>query len=165
MGGPKFILLFITIFLFSLSCMQTKEPKAQSAEELKPALDFMLQDLNQRTFSLSSYKDKHPVILFFWTTWCPFCQSELSSLRAKYPRLSEEGWELFAVNVAESAGRVAGFLRNYYLGFNVLLDKNAAVARAYDVLGVPTYIIIDKKGSIRFSGHSFPEKYEDLASE
>lgn len=156
----KLLFIFVLISVFSVSCMQAKEP---GAEGRNIAIDFMLQDLNQETFSLSNYKDKQPVILFFWTISCPLCRKDLSTLKDMYPQLQKEGWELFAVNVGESASKVDNFVKNYALNFKVLLDKDMAVAYAYGILGVPTYFLVDKNGYIVFKDHYFPrERYKEL---
>lgn len=150
----KTLFLLITISFFSVSCMQANEPEAK---EKTLAVDFKLSDLNQNTVTLSNFKDKQPVILFFWTTWCPFCRKELKTLKDMYPGLKEEGWELFAIDVGEPLYRVDNFTKSYSFNFRVLLDKDAAVAEAYNILGVPTYILINKEGYIVFSGNYFPK--------
>ena len=149
-------LFFIPNFLFSI------EPLRPKADTLAP--QFSLLDLKGNKINLSDFKDK-PVILFFWTTWCPFCRKELKVLKDIHPDLLKEGWELLVINVGESTYKVDNFLKNYALTFKVLLDQGTAVARAYDILGVPTYILIDQKGEIVFKGHYFPEdSYKDLIS-
>ncbi len=156
----KTLFLLIAISFFSVSCMQANEP---DAKERSLAVDFKLSDLNQNTVTLSNFKDKQPVILFFWTTWCLFCRKELKTLKDMYPGLKEEGWELFAVDVGEPLYRVENFTQSYFLNFRVLLDKDAAVAQAYGILGVPTYILINKEGYIVFVGNYFPHKnYKEL---
>ncbi len=129
------------------------------------ATEFKLSDLENKEFSLSSLKGK-PVILFFWTTWCPFCRKELKTLKDKYPQLVKDGWELFAIDVAEPAYKVDSFIKSYSLNFKVLLDKDTAVVDSYDILGVPTYVLIDKKGQVVFKDHYFPQAtYKDLIKE
>ena len=149
-------LLFIPNFLFSI------EPLWPKADTLAP--QFNLLDLKGNKINLSDFKDK-PVILFFWTTWCHFCRKELKVLKDIHPDLRKEGWELLAINIGESSYKVDNFLKNYALTFKVLLDQDTAVVRAYDILGVPAYILIDQKGEIVFKGHYFPEdSYKDLIS-
>lgn len=158
----KRLFLFIVISFFTISCMQAKEPEVKEASM---ALDFKLQDLAQNTFSLTSYKDKQPVILFFWTTWCPFCRDELKTLSQTYPKLAKEGWELLAIDVGESVYKVDKFVKDNALTLKVLLDKDMAVAHSYDVMGVPTYILLDKKGYIVFKDNYFPQRqYKELIS-
>jgi peroxiredoxin len=150
-------LLFIQNILFGL------EPAKSKLDAL--AAHFNLLDLNGNKVSLSDFKDK-PLILFFWTTWCPFCRRALNFLKGFYPQLLKEGAELLAIDIGEPTYRVDNFAKRYSLPFNVLLDEDTAVADAYDILGVPTYILIDKKGYIVFKGNYFPRgTYKDLISQ
>jgi len=158
----KLFLIFVLISLFSISCIQAKDID-DKVVNLAP--DFQLQDLNQNTITLSSYKDKQPVILFFWTTWCPFCQRELKVLNDKYSSLLRDNVQLLAIDVGEVARRVDNFVKNRGIVFSVFLDKDTTVAAAYSILGVPTYILIDKKGQISFRGNSFPQEYKKLISQ
>lgn len=157
---PQFMLF---IFLW-VACISVKEIAANglSASKFSIAPDFKLQDLRENTVTLSSYRDKKPVILFFWTTWCPFCRTELKVLNDKYQDLTKDGFEVLAINVGEYAYKVDNFVKRYSPTFGVLLDKDTAVAGAYELLGVPTYVVVDKQGYIRFKGHTFPKhKYQD----
>ncbi len=77
--------------------------------------------------------------------------------------LLKEGVELVSINEDEFADRVPKFIKDYSLSYRVLLDTDNNVARAYGILGVPTYIFINKEGRIVFSDWSFPQKeYKDL---
>ena len=156
----KPLLIFMLISFLSIAYMQAQE---QDTQGLNLAPDFKLLDLGQNAHTLSDYKNKQPVILFFWTTWCPFCRSELKLLNQKYPELLKDGLELLAINVGERAYKVDNFVKSYKLTCKILLDENTTVADAYDVLGVPTYVLVGKKGNIVFIGHTFPkDNYKDL---
>lgn len=136
------------------------------AKKLSLAPDFTLKDINQDTVNLSTYKDKQTVLLFFWTTWCPFCRKELRDLNQMHPELKKDGLEVLAIDVGESLDKVRIFIKSYALSFKVLLDKDTAVAQTYSILGVPTYVLVDKKGSIVFQDHYFPRKeYKGLVAE
>jgi peroxiredoxin len=137
----------------------------ESSGEGGPAFDFKLKDLAGNTFTLSTYKDKYPVVLFFWTTWCPFCRQGLKKLNDNYAELKKEGWQILAIDVGEPLYRVDNFVKNYFLNFDVLLDKDTLVAGAYNILGVPTYVLVDKKGYVVFQDNYFPyEAYKRLIS-
>jgi peroxiredoxin len=152
-----FLVLFL-IFFFAASSAQAKN--------LGAAADFSLQDLNNTTYSLSSYKGK-PVVLFFWTTWCPFCRKALGGeLKDISLTLESEGFQIFAIDIEEQAYKVENFISSHDVKFTVLLDKDGRVASAYAVLGVPTYVLINKKGEIVFKDNYFPkETYKNLISE
>lgn len=135
------------------------------AKELEQASDFNLPDLEQNAYLLSRNQDKNNVLLVFWTTWCPFCSEELQRLNKVYQNLSKEGLEVVAVNVGERQNKVAAFVKRYNLSYKVLLDTSASVSKSFSVIGVPTYVLIDKKGRIVFTDNYFPEKeYKKLIS-
>lgn len=150
----KSFLVFIIAAILSISCMQ---PAQSQDAKRNIAVDFQLQDLNSNTYSLSSYRNNKAVVLFFWTTWCPYCRKELKALNVKYSQLMDAGYELLAISVGENQGKVSSFTKSFNLNFKVLLDKDSRVAYSYGILGVPTFIFINKSGEVVFSGNHFPE--------
>lgn len=150
------ILVFTICIILATNCAFAKEPVL--------APDFKLRDLAQNTVVLNSFEDK-PVMLFFWTTWCPFCRKELRVLNEKYGELVKEGLEVLAINIEEKESTVNNFIRRNAIILSVLLDEDAAVSQSYEILGVPTYILIDKKGYIVSESHSFPREYKKLISQ
>jgi len=128
------------------------------AEVELTAPDFSLQDLNKNTVELKDFKNKKPVLLFFWTTWCPFCLKELKALNNSLFDLSKKGVELLAINTSERENNAKRVAKNYNLVFRVFLDEDGSVADAFGVYGVPTFVLIDKNGFIVFSDNSFPRK-------
>ncbi|MFC1708926.1 peroxiredoxin family protein [Candidatus Omnitrophota bacterium] len=126
--------------------------------------DFTLQDLSGNSVSLSDFKDKG-VILFFWTTWCPHCLRELTNFNEEYEDLKSSGIELLAIDIGESKRRVESFVNRHSIGFPILLDPNSSVAREYNVVGVPTIILISKQGDIVSVSHALPSDYKKLILE
>jgi len=149
------VFALILLAFLAISCANTSKQTSAYAGE---SPDFQLKDLNQETVALSSYIDKQPVLLFFWTTWCPFCRKELKVLENMQERAAKDGLELLLINVGESSEKVNNFLKKYSLAFKVLLDQDGEAANSFGLLGVPTYILIDRKGKIFFQGHTFPEQ-------
>lgn len=143
------------IFLLPVKLIIAKEPVA--------ALDFELQDTDQNIITLSSYKDKQSAVLLFWVTWSPLCQSELRALNSTYARLARDDIEVLSINSGELPDTVNDFIRDYNLAYEVLLDKDASVTGNFQIVGFPTYVLIDKKGDIVFKDNYFPYgEYKDL---
>lgn len=135
-----------------------------SAKEIpfSVAPDFKLMDTYQDKITLSDYKDKQPVVLFFWATWSPVCEKELTMLNSMYSVLAKEGIETLAINVGDLQDTVDDFVKNLNLAYRVLLDKDARVSNLFQAQ-VPTYILIDRKGTIVFKDTYFPQgTYKDL---
>lgn len=123
--------------------------------------DIILNDLDGKAANLSSYNGK-PAILFFWTTWCRFCRSEIKTLNQMYPQMKKEGINVFAVNIGESNYTVRRFFMSNALTFRVLLDKDGLAADKYNVIGVPTYVFMDKTGRVISDAHALPLDYKKL---
>jgi len=156
----------VTNIFFGLTAALFLTTQTLSAQDLSPAPNFDLQDMANTKISLNSYKGKQQVLLFFWTTWCPFCRKELKALNNRYQELLKNGWEVLAIDIGEPAEKITNFLKSQKmsLGFKVLLDKNTAVGEAYGVLGVPTLVFVNKKGQIVYKDNIFPEDYVKLSA-
>ena len=127
------------------------------------ATDIILNDLSGQSVRISSYKGK-PVILFFWTTWCPYCRDELRKLNQLYSQIHKEGIVVFGVDVRESKSKVERALKGYALNFAMLLDEGGSLVYEYGLRGVPTYVFLDKAGQVVSQTQSLPENYKNLLS-
>lgn len=114
----------------------------------KTAPDFALRLLDGRMVALSDFRGK-PVLLNFWTTWCPACRVEMPYLESVFQREKEQGLTILAVDIEEIRDTVVQFTRQYGLSFPVALDTSGDVARQYRVSTLPTTFLIDKEGTIR----------------
>ncbi len=125
------------------------------------AAEIILNNLDGQPVSVSSYQGK-PVILFFWTTWCPYCRQEIKILNQHYSKIVKADIVLMGVNVSESDYKVQRFFKGYSLNFPMLLDKAGKLADQYDLIGVPTYVCLDKTGKLISRSNNFPERYKYL---
>lgn len=137
-------------------------PKDISISDTAP--EFQLSSLSGRNVALSDFKGR-PVILFIWSTWCPYCVRELAYLEKVYPDIKKNGVELLAIDSGEPRERVARYLSGKNIGFPVLLDTDSRVSYAYNVIGIPTLILVDDQGKIKFQGHGLPEDYLKILSQ
>jgi len=111
-------------------------------------------------FSPEAYRGKSAVLLFFWTTWCPYCREELKGLKDQQAALTTAGVELAIINVGESVGQVSRFVEKLGLSSPVYLDEDQSLADQYRVMGVPTFILIGKDGTELTRDNAFPLDYK-----
>jgi len=146
-------ILFFALFILSLqsTLLMAEFPRQQGR------IDFSLPDLENKQVSLSDFRGQ-PVILIFWTSWCPFCRKELATLNTMYPELTKGGVKILAINAGESAAKVKSFIEHHNLLYKVLMDSDIEVSKSMGVFGVPTYILINKNGDIVFQDNYFPQQ-------
>jgi peroxiredoxin len=131
-------------------------PNAPFKPQYPKAPDFTLKDIQGKTFKLSAMKGK-PVLIFFGTTWCPGCRTEIPVYKKVYETYVPRGLEVIYINIMEPAQKVRRFAEAQSLPYRVLLDENGSVGNAYNVVGVPSIILVDKEGQIIKQGHSSSE--------
>ena len=113
-----------------------------------PAPQFTLDARSGSKISLSQYKGQ-VVMLNFWASWCAPCREEMPLLENIYKKYSKMGFTLIGVNVEPDSKAAEGFLKETPVSFPVIYDKESTVSKAYDVSGMPSTVIIDRKGDIR----------------
>lgn len=132
-----------------------------SASSDRPAPDFTLADLDGNPVSLSHFRGQ-PVVINFWTTWCPPCRTEMPYLIEAYEQ--EQGEVVFlAISVDEPASAVRRFAEEYDMPFTVLLDEGGKVAADYGVRGIPVTFFISGDGEIvvRYAGQMSPRTIKE----
>jgi thiol-disulfide isomerase/thioredoxin len=139
------------------TCLLLQLP-AHAAEELgfhlnpvppHQAADFTLQDMDENSHSLKDYRGK-VVMLNFWATWCPPCRQEMPSMEALNQLYEDEGFTVLAINEWEDADRVFVYTGQLSTSptFPILFDKTGKVADKYEVKGLPTTVLLNKKGQV-----------------
>ena len=122
----------------------------------RPA-DFTLPDLDGQQVTLSRFLGKTPVLLVFWATWCPECKAAIPEINALTTGPLAEKLQIFGIDFRESREKVAQAVTSRGIRYPVLLDKQGQAARAYGVVGVPTYVLIGREGKVLYREHVLPE--------
>jgi peroxiredoxin len=113
------------------------------------APDFALQDTEGKMHRLSDYRGK-PVIINFWTTWCPPCREELPSMNRAWHLLEKEGIAMLALNMGEDEDAIFIFSADYPTDFPILMDQSGEVIEQWPVKGLPTTYVIAPDGTIAY---------------
>jgi peroxiredoxin len=122
---------------------------AFAADAGGPAPSFTLAALTGQQAALSQYKGQ-VVMVNFWATWCGPCQQEMPLLDQMYKKYKPAGFTLIGVNVDKEAPAVRELMARKPVSFPVLLDPANQVSKAYHVDEMPSSVLIDRKGEIRY---------------
>ncbi|HHH43951.1 MAG TPA: TlpA family protein disulfide reductase [Gammaproteobacteria bacterium] len=113
------------------------------------APDFILKDMDDESHSPGRYRGK-VVMVNFWATWCPPCRRELPSMEALYQVFRDDGFTVLAINQWESPDHVFAYMGQLDVepSFPILFDRDSAVSQRYGVKGLPTTVLIDRRGRV-----------------
>lgn len=112
--------------------------------------NFDLVDLNGVNHRLNDYQGK-VVLLNFWASWCPPCLHEMPSMARLKSLLSDQPFEILAVNLAERPEDFAEFLKKNPVNFPILLDPQGLAIKDWRIIAYPTTYLIDQQGKIRYA--------------
>jgi len=91
----------------------------------------------------------HVVLVHFFATWCEPCREELPALNRLAARAGGNV-KVLAIAVADADQRVQRFFETAPVDFPVLLDRDRAVAKAWQVATLPTTFVLDAALRPRF---------------
>lgn len=129
----------------------------------KPAPDFTLKTLNSGEQNLTKFRNGQPAILFFWATWCPHCRENLKGINeTQGAQIEKNGVKLILVDLEETPAQVKSYTGKNKIQYDVWLDEESSLSDKYALVGVPTFIFIDKEGIVRAVEHSLPENYTEI---
>jgi len=119
-----------------------------SPPEAVPAIVFQQADGTEHT--LDKFRG-YGMVINFWATWCAPCVAEMPALADLSRILAPHN---IAVMPLSSDRGGAAVVRKFYdtqkiAGLPILLDPKGEAARAFNARGLPTTVIIDKKGQLR----------------
>jgi len=110
---------------------------------------FTLQSVDGRTVSLAQFKGD-VVMINFWASWCGPCRQEMPLLDSIYKQYKDMGFVLLGVNVEPDAHSANAWLRKTPVSYPILYDPKSQVSQLYQVQAMPTTVIVDRQGVVRF---------------
>lgn len=124
--------------------------------------EFMLTTPDGVTIDSKTLAGKQPVVLVFWATWCPGCKKEIPELNKLYDTVKKRGITFIGVDVGmnDSPERMVKFAAKYGIKYPVAFDTKSTVTTQFKIQGIPTIIISDSSGVIRYRDHSPPKSLD-----
>ncbi|MYE06857.1 MAG: TlpA family protein disulfide reductase [Chloroflexi bacterium] len=135
--------------------------------ELAP--DFDLETVDGGQFRLSDWRGQ-PVLINFWASWCGPCRREVPALIRALEEHGATGFTVVGVNIEESTSVAQSFVSEFGIEYEVPMDFDGAVFRAYGgggPSGPPRSFFIDPNGVIVriWAGQAPDEIFEEHTRE
>lgn len=112
-----------------------------------PLANFKLPDDRDAAFALSSLKGKY-VIIDFWASWCRPCRESFPQMREFYQANKARGLEICSISIDKSKSAWLKALKEENNPWIQLLDTQDISTKQFAIRGVPTQILVDRKGVI-----------------
>lgn len=145
--------LFSALVLWAISLAGIFPQQSTKLKIGDNAPDFTLQDAYGKTYTLSAFKDKSPVIVYFYPKAnTAGCTAQACGIRDDWSKFKEKNIPVFGISVDDKKA-IKKFIDDYNLNFPLLSDNDKKVSEKYGVLsngGMDKRItfIVDKKGKI-----------------
>ena len=136
-------------------------------QEMLP--DIELKTLSNSTISTQKIASENELIIIsLWATWCVPCKNELDAVSDLYQDwIDETNVIYYAVSIDDSrtSNRIKPMINGKDWDFEILLDQNSDLKRAFGISTVPyTVIVKDQKVVYKHTGYT-PGYEEELYSE
>ena len=113
------------------------------------APDFSLPARSGKAVALKELRGQ-VVMINFWATWCGPCRQEMPLLEQMHKKYQPMGFTLLGINVEPDSSGAEGWLKQTPVSFPILFDRENRVSKLYNVAGMPSSVLIDRKGNVRY---------------
>ena len=119
-----------------------------------PAPAFTLASRAGGQVSLADLKGQ-VVMINFWASWCGPCRQEFPALDQIYAKYKPMGFTLVAINVESEKADAERFLSKTPASFPILFDPDNKVSGNYGVSAMPTTVLVDRQGRVRWQHRAY----------
>lgn len=115
---------------------------------------------NPQSFDLSAYRGK-VVYLDFWASWCGPCKLSFPFMNDLARRFQSEGLVIITDNLDHDRDKAQSFLQAVNARVPVMFDRQGILATRFHVDDMPTSVLIDRHGTVRYVHKGFFQDKED----
>ena len=109
------------------------------------------KDPDGNPVTLSSSIGKDVVMIYFWASWCHYCQRDVPNMVKVYNRFKDMGFEVYAVALESDKREWISAIKNNQLAWinaSSLKKWDAECVKTYNVRRTPTTYLVDYEGEI-----------------
>lgn len=177
-GGRKLPLDSAQLFYNTFTIKVKNSPAGKSINEDinariasspgKMAPVFAKVDIDGKNLDLTSFRGKSYVILDFWASWCVPCRQATPYIKELYNKYHSKGLDVVSLSWDSDPKAWKAAINEdstgiwHHLLANVFLPHDNGLRTMYAIEGIPTFVLIDKKGIImgRWTGMGKDEEAE-----
>jgi cytochrome c biogenesis protein CcmG/thiol:disulfide interchange protein DsbE len=105
------------------------------------------------------------VYLDFWASWCGPCRQSFPWMESMKKAYEAQGLTVLAINVDHDRADAERFLKIFHPDFEIRFDPQGSWAEEFKVSGMPSSVIIDRHGVVRFTHVGFWPAQGEVSAE
>lgn len=113
----------------------------------KIVLPFVLEDFDGSLIKVDP--GSKIIVLNFWGTQCMPSDNEMHEL-VDFSNNNKQKVDYYAVAFPEAQGKIRDFMNENNYIMQILLDKEEKISRRFEAYQIPTIVIINKHGMIKY---------------
>ncbi len=146
-----------TLIMLLLLLLGTGPGSAREVSGAAP--DFTLKSRSGENLKLSEFRGE-VVMINFWASWCGPCRQEMPLLDELYQRYHPMGFTILGVNVDQDREAALRLLKEIPVNFPILFDEDNKVSERYELMAMPSTVMVDRDGNMRFVHLGYLPGYE-----
>ncbi|MEL1226172.1 MAG: TlpA disulfide reductase family protein [Candidatus Neomarinimicrobiota bacterium] len=144
---PKILINYILLSIFTIQIASGNE---NDAGPIIPDIKIRLIDGSSTT--IHQLTTDGPLLIDFWATWCAPCKKVMKFLNEYHEKYAKENFKVLMINTdtPRSLAKVKSFIRSQKYSFNIGMDPNKVIAKKLNGMIMPTLILVDKNGIVKW---------------
>ena len=151
--GKKMLYKLVTLIVFIYALPTSALEIGQAAP------DFTLKTIEGKNLNLVEQRGEI-IVLNFWASWCGPCRKEMPLLDSFYKKYNDLGVSVWGVNVEQENQAGRDFLTGLNITFPIFFDSSNKISADYQVEAMPTTVIVDRNGQVRYVFRGYRDGYE-----
>ena len=129
--------------------------------------DLELKNLDRQYIRLKDVQGEQLTVIDFWATWCKPCLASIPKINELADEFQNKGVAFWGINVdsPRNQSKVKPFVRSMDIGYPVFLDSDQELMDNLNVSVMPTLLILDHRGKIRFFHEGYQPGDEKIIQE
>ena len=148
-GNRNLSTLVFSVCMALSAILITPSVQASSVKLSEEAPDFTLKSLGGDNLRLEEYRGQ-VVLINFWASWCGPCRQEMPILDRLHQRYEDTGFAVLGVNVEGEVAPAQKIVDKTNVTFPVLIDEGQIVSQLYDLEAMPSTVVVDRDGRVRY---------------
>jgi thiol-disulfide isomerase/thioredoxin len=148
-GDPQFDKIAMTVQTNWDESKDERRAEAIASKVRNPVPSGRLMDVDGSEIPFSDFQGK-VVVLDFWATWCGPCRMAMPLINEFVREHKADDVRVISVNVWEKGrSKAEEFMKDHDYAMELMFGSNE-LTQAFGVTGIPTLVVLDKEGNIRY---------------